>query len=218
MCTDARVGDLVARGVDGSGPVHLVRQVHGAAVAVFDEHEPMVGAAAGVEADAIVIDRPHVAIGIRTADCVPIALVADGGDAVAVVHAGWPGTLAGVVPAAIAALAARGATRLDAVIGPCIRGTSYEFGPDGIDAFAARFGEGVRATTTWGTPALDLVAAVRRELEAGGVATVDDVGIDTYGSPGHRSYRRDGTPERNLTVAWTERPAGAGAGGGNRGR
>lgn len=197
VCTDAAVGDVVTRGTDGSGPVWLAHQVHGADLVAVP--------AGGIEsatADALITDVPNTALGVRTADCVPVVLVADDGDAIAVVHSGWPGTLAGVVPRAIDALRRGGANTIDAVIGPCIRACSYEFGADQLRTFVNRFGSAVHTRTAWGTDALDLVAAVRTQLEAGDVASIDDVEIDTFTSTAHCSYRRDATSDRNVTLAW----------------
>lgn len=197
VCTDAEVGDVIARGTDGSGPVSVAQQVHGA-----DLVSVPAGGIDGAVGDALLTTAPGTALGVRTADCVPVVLVADAGAAVAVVHSGWPGTLAGVVPRALEALRRQGATDIDAVIGPCIRAHSYEFGASHLETFVDRFGAGVRATTAWNTDALDLVHAVRTQLDDGGVATVDDVGIDTFTSVSYCSFRRDATTERNVTLAW----------------
>src|SRR5262245_21421290 len=78
--------------------VRRARQVHGTAVVRADGGEEL------GEADAVLATRPGVAVGVVTADCVPV-LVAAGG-AVAAVHAGWRGLAAGVIPRALEALAA----------------------------------------------------------------------------------------------------------------
>ena len=108
----------------------------------------------GVEADAAFTNVPGARVAVRTADCVPIVLEGDG--CVGIVHAGWRGLAAGVVAATIDAMG--GAT--SAVVGPHIRPGCYEFGADDLDEVAAALGPHVRNTTTWGTPALDLTAAV----------------------------------------------------------
>ena len=81
-----RIGVEHGFGVRGSeAPPGLVRprQVHGRAVAIARP-----GASAQpAEADAIATDAPGTAVGIVTADCVPILLAADSGSAVAAVHA-----------------------------------------------------------------------------------------------------------------------------------
>ena len=95
---DARV-DLEARAafaaaVDVTEAWAFVSQVHGATV--IEARRPgNLG-----EADAIFTTRPGLPVAVGTADCVPIIL--EGPDVAAVVHAGWRGVVAGVVPAAIA--------------------------------------------------------------------------------------------------------------------
>ena len=64
-------------------------------------------------------------------------------------------------------------------MGPVIRPRNYEVGPADLDAVVAVAGDEVRAATAWGTPALDLAAAVRAGLKAAGVGEVDDLGLDT---------------------------------------
>src|SRR4051794_37185939 len=107
----------------------MVRQVHGAGVIAADR----VGHLG--EGDAIVSSTPGVPIAIRVADCAPVALLADG--VVGVVHAGWRGIVAGVLPAALDAMRSLGATDIQAVLGPCIHAECYEFGIDELDGVAA---------------------------------------------------------------------------------
>ena len=122
-----------------------------------------------------------------------------------VAHAGWRGVAAGVIEATVAAMEALGAIGIEAVIGPCIHAECYEFGPDELDFVAARLGDGVRATTAAGTPALDLPAAVRAALERAGVEKVDDAGVCTACSGDHFSWRARQERQRQATVIW--RPA-----------
>ncbi|MEA3055206.1 MAG: purine-nucleoside/S-methyl-5-thioadenosine phosphorylase / adenosine deaminase, partial [Actinomycetota bacterium] len=169
----------------------MVRQVHGAGVVVAD-HVGHLG-----DADAIVTATPQVPIAVRVADCAPVALVADG--AIGVVHAGWRGIVAGVLPAALDAMQSLGATDIRAVLGPCIHAECYEFGGDELDAVAASLGDVVRGTTSWGTPALDVPAAIRAQ-----VPWVEDESVCTACSSEHWSHRARGDQERQALVAWLE--------------
>ena len=101
-----------------------------------------------------------------TADCAPVVLVGD--TAVGVVHAGWRGLVAGVIEATAAGLAALGATPVATLLGPCIDPSSYEFGPEDLDRVEAALGPTVRSVTAWGTPALDVPAAVAAACERTG--------------------------------------------------
>ncbi|WCO65216.1 laccase domain-containing protein [Iamia majanohamensis] len=180
-------------------PWTWLRQVHGAEVVTVTRP----GEHAGATADAAVTAVPGAALAVGTADCVPVVLVADG--AVGVAHAGWRGLVAGVVGATAGALDALGHPARRAVIGPCIRPADYEFGADDLDRVAARWGDGVRATTRAGRPALDVVAGVRAALAEVGVTDVADDGLCTAADPGRWfSHRARADPGRMATVAWLE--------------
>jgi polyphenol oxidase len=173
-----------------------VRQVHGADVVVVERH----GQHAGAEADAAVTAVPGCVLAVQVADCAPVALVAS--SVVGVVHAGWRGLLAGVVPNAVAAMRSIGAGEIDAVVGPCIDVACYEFGPEDLDAVAAALGDGVRGLTGSGSKALNLRAAVRASLRTAGVHQITDTDVCTACSPAHWSHRARRDHERQAVVAW----------------
>jgi YfiH family protein len=177
----------------------FLRQVHGATVVTATA--PPGGAPP--EADAAVTTVPGLPLVVLTADCAPIALCA--GDAVAVVHAGWPGLAAGVVGVAVEQLraAARGAP-VRAVLGPCVHPARYEFGEADLARLVTRFGPSVEARTEAGRPAFDIPAAVRIALAEQGVTDVDDVDVCTSASPDHFSHRRDGVTGRQALIATLE--------------
>jgi YfiH family protein len=177
----------VVAALGGTGDLVTARQVHGARV--VDEH------AGDVEADAVVSTTPGRVVGVRVADCAPILLVAPGPfgspGAVAAVHAGWRGTAAGIVRAALTTLCERaGAPPSDvrAAVGPCICGACYEVGPEVM----AAIGE-VAPGSSWvsGANRVDLAEANAAILREAGV-TVDVLGVCTRCAPGYWSHRRDG--------------------------
>jgi YfiH family protein len=174
----------------------FLRQVHGAAVVTVDSasgHAPP-------EADAAVTTATGLPLVVLTADCAPIALCA--GDAVAVVHAGWPGLLAGVIGVAVGVLrAAAPGVAVRAVVGPCVHPARYEFGAADLARLVARYGPDVAARTDAGSPALDIPAAVRVALAERDVTDVDDVDVCTSASPDHFSHRRDGVTGRQALIA-----------------
>lgn len=206
--TDRADGDLAVTGERGvleerrqrvvAAPWTWLNQVHGARVVTV--HEP--GEHAGAEADGAVTTTPGCALAIHTADCVPVVL--SGPRAAGVAHAGWRGLVDGVVEHTVAALAELGAkpSELVAEIGPCIRPRCYEFSPTDLDQVAGPAGPEVRATTAWGTAALDLAAGVRVALGRAGVHCMRDEGICTACSPRHWSYRARGDRARQAAVAW----------------
>ena len=91
------------------------------------------------ETDALITQLPGVAVGVRTADCVPILLYAPDIMAVAAVHAGWKGTVGNIVGNTIDRLVSLGAdvNGIRAAFGPSICGECYETGPELAEKFKA---------------------------------------------------------------------------------
>lgn len=168
----------------------VARQVHGAHVAYVDGP----WAAEPAEADALVTDRPGLALAVLVADCVPVLLAAPGQGVVAAVHAGRPGLVAGVVPAAVSAMRELGAQEIVAAVGPSVCGRCYEV-PAPMRADVAAVSE-VSATVSWtGTPAVDVAAGVVAQLAEAGVGLTWRPGC-TRESAHLYSYRRDGQTGR----------------------
>jgi len=144
-----------------------MNQVHGAHVAFVSS--PV---AAPEQADAMVSNVPRVGLGVLTADCVPILLVAPRSRLVAAVHAGWRGTVAGVVVAAVRQMLQSSDTRpaeVCAALGPAIGPCCYEVDESIVHALEAKWGAmptAVRRYIRDGEPKarLDLRSANRRLL------------------------------------------------------
>jgi YfiH family protein len=157
-------------------PPLRAHQVHGAEVACV---EPNMEFDTNCKADALVSEDSQRVVSVRTADCVPVLLSSADGKIVAAVHAGWRGIVAGVISAAIEQMKRRhcAANDMIAAIGPCIGPQAFEVGAEVVDEFDKIFGRGaVVATTSSGTPAVDLRLAARKQLIAAGVR---DQNIDT---------------------------------------
>lgn len=147
------------------------------------------------EADALVTDRPGLALGVLTADCAPVLFADRAAGVVAAAHAGWKGALSGALEATLAAMEQLGAARarVAAVIGPCIASASYEVGPD----FRARFLEADPASAAFfapgpaGRPHFDLPGYAAHRLRRAGTGAVAALGLDTLADPARFfSYRR----------------------------
>ena len=93
------------------------------------------------DADGQATSRRDVPVAVRTADCLPIALIAP--EAVAMVHAGWRGLADGIVEAGVTTLHGLGATRIAAAIGPGAGVCCYEAGDD-VHAAFEHLGPGMR--------------------------------------------------------------------------
>ena len=134
--------------------------------------------------DALVTDRPGLALGILTADCTPVLFADRDAGVVGAAHAGWKGAIGGVTDSAIAAMEQLGAKRerIAAAIGPCIARASYEVD----DGFARRFEADDPANERFFAPGkpghhqFDLEAYVAHRLAAAGLSTIEMLGLDTY--------------------------------------
>jgi copper oxidase (laccase) domain-containing protein len=115
-------------------------------------------------------------------------------------HAGWRGLADGVLPATAEAMRSLGAGHISAVLGPCIRVGSYEFGAPDLASVAAVLGDAVVGRTRSGRPAFDMVAAVRSSLRLAGVEDLTDVGRCTAEAPDLWSWRAEGTRSRQSVL------------------
>ena len=176
--------------------LNTVYQVHGTEVAradrSWDPTDPP-------RADAQVTDRPGIAIGVLTADCVPVLFAGakpDGGRVIGGAHAGWKGAVAGVLDETVAAMEALGAVRgtIHAAVGPCIGPDSYEVGPEFPAPFLQQdpgnkrfFRPGRRD----GHPLFDIAGYVECRLAALAIAGIGCIDADTCAEPDRFfSYRR----------------------------
>ncbi len=164
--------------------------VHGADVARIAVPQASVD---GV--DALVTDRPGIALFATYADCYPIVLWDPVHRTAGLVHAGWRGTEAGVAAAAVAVMGdAYGSKPKDMVagIGPGICGHCYEVGEDVAKKFDARFSTPKPSGQKF---LLDLAAANAAQLKAAGVRHVHTLGLCTKETDYLPSHRRnpDGT-------------------------
>ncbi|HEV7251812.1 MAG TPA: peptidoglycan editing factor PgeF [Mesorhizobium sp.] len=156
----------------GVAPTHLlsVWQVHSPDVVTMSEPFP----GERPKADALVTDRPGLAIGASTADCGPVLFADAQAGVVGAAHAGWKGAFSGVLENTVAAMEKLGARRDDikAVLGPTISQANYEVGPE----FKARLVEADGADGRFFAPSdkpghslFDLPAFILARLARAGV-------------------------------------------------
>jgi hypothetical protein len=167
-------------------------QVHGITVVTVDRVSPL---AERPLADAMVTKQRGIALGILTADCVPVLFADAGAGIVGAAHAGWRGAVGGVLDAAVAAMAALGAEprRIRAGFGPAIAQASYEVGPEFPAPFLAQDPEHARlfAPAANGKFHFDLPGYVCARLNRLGLAAVATTGGDTCADAERFfSYRR----------------------------
>ena len=173
------------------------------------------------DTDALVTFSTGLPIGVRTADCVPILLYAEDVNGIAAIHAGWKGTLGGIVDKALDIFEERGAdlSRMRVVFGPSISETFYEVDEE----LAGKFSEGgLGDNVIWplgdektpfceirkSKPHIDLQGANMEILMRRGVKLENMIltGYCTLSSTDRNgltflpSYRRDKTSDRILTT------------------
>ncbi|MEU0336217.1 peptidoglycan editing factor PgeF [Streptomyces sp. NPDC006193] len=196
------------------GRVVWMNQVHGADVAVVDGPWGTEGSphgrgrergSAAPEADAVVTARRGLALAVLTADCVPVLLADPVAGVAAAAHAGRPGMVRGVVPAAVRAMVRLGAVpdRIVARTGPAVCGRCYEV-PEAMRAEVAAVEPAAHAETSWGTPAVDVSAGVHAQLDRLGVCDRAQSPVCTLESADHFSYRRDRTTGRLASYVWLD--------------
>ncbi|SPJ25078.1 peptidoglycan editing factor PgeF [Palleronia abyssalis] len=166
-----------------------VPQVHSARVVEVTDTLPE------GDADAMVTTRKGIALGILTADCMPVLLADSEAGVIGALHAGWRGARDGVIENTVAAMERLGARRdrIAAAIGPCISQANYEVGPELLEEFimddpeAPRFfAQGKGDRLLFNLPGYGLHA-----LRKAGVGAADWIGHCTYADEGRfYSYRR----------------------------
>ncbi|MEU6216132.1 peptidoglycan editing factor PgeF [Streptomyces sp. NPDC047022] len=179
-----------------------MKQVHGADVAVVDEpwgENPV------PPVDAVVTARRGLALAVLTADCAPVLLADPVAGVAAAAHAGRPGMVAGVVPAAVRAMVELGAepSRIVARTGPAVCGRCYEV-PEAMRAEVAAVEPAAHSETSWGTPAVDVTAGVHAQLDRLGVRDQARSPVCTLESGDHFSYRRDRITGRLAGYVWLD--------------
>lgn len=198
----ARIKENVARvqaaaSEDAARRLTIGRQVHETAVAIH---------AAGLPdpdidgVDGHVTDRTDLALGVLTADCMPVALLAPWG--VSIAHAGWRGLAGGVIAAVTDDLIVLPGAEADlesvvAIVGPCAGPCCYEVGEEVHAAFAG-WPRGRAEGRT-----IDLPLMAEAALGAAGITTVVHADRCTICDPGYFSHRASGgTTGRQAGVVW----------------
>jgi YfiH family protein len=188
-------------GLDATRVVWM-NQVHGNDVAEVDGPwtTPLTP-----EVDGLVTATRGLALAVLTADCVPVLLADPVAGVVAAAHAGRPGLVKGIVPAAVDAMESLGAepSRIVARTGPAVCGRCYEV-PEEMRAEVSAVEPVARAETSWGTPAVDVAAGVHDQLERLGVRHREQSPVCTLESGDHFSYRRDRTTGRLAGYVWLD--------------
>ncbi|MDE5808392.1 MAG: peptidoglycan editing factor PgeF [Muribaculaceae bacterium] len=165
------------------------------------------------DTDALVTFEEDLPIGILTADCVPILVYAPDITGVAAIHAGWKGTLGGIVDKALDVLEKHGASTEEMIVsfGPSILQENYEVDREMGERFSDA---GFQEYVSWsdgsdGKPHIDLQGINMERLMHRGVkkenirlsALCTSATRDKEGNPVFPSYRRDGNLAKRMLTS-----------------
>jgi len=196
---DKRDEFVAALGID-SKRLFVVKQVHGENIVRVTAETESTGS---MMADGLMTDCADVAIGILTADCLPVFFCDPMKRAVGIAHSGWKGAVHGIAPKMVSAFQQNFGSRAENIyvgFGPCIRQMSYEVGSE----FESMFPGFYQASKTEGKGYFDLAGYVRKSLVDSGILSqhIQDTGWCTFKEQDHfYSYRRENqTPERILSL------------------
>ncbi len=185
-------------------PVIQAHQVHGFRVAVVNRPDTRKEELDGY--DALVTGLPGVAVGVHTADCVPVLLYDPRRRVVAAIHSGWKGTVQRISQKVLFVMKSdfgSDAADVRAVIGPAIGPDSFQVGEEVVQFFKEQgfplddiwtFNPGYTGVPMADGHHLDLFKANRWLLEEAGVpaAAIQVAGIDSYLDQTFFSARREG--------------------------
>ncbi|WP_306253812.1 peptidoglycan editing factor PgeF [Parvularcula sp. IMCC14364] len=166
-----------------------------------------------LEADAVVTDRPSLAVGILTADCMPVLFCDPEARLVGAAHAGWRGALSGILESCVSLMCEHGAQpgRIRAGFGPCLRVDNFEVGLELVELFVEKHAYSEQFFSPGKADnkrQLDLAGFGRDRLLRSGVSAnhITDLNICTLDQPhdffSYRYSRQQGLADygRNLSA------------------
>ena len=179
-------------------PIQYMNQVHGNKLETIFSHSSL----PIDETDSLFSSTSNIALGVLTADCLPIALSKNDGSEFAMLHAGWKGLLSGVIESTLTTFT-KGCSDVSAWIGPSISQKNYEVGKDLYESFIdkddgseSNFIE--KGNDKW---LFSLHGEAKRILGKYDI-NVDVSSECTFESESLFSYRRDQTENRILSIIW----------------
>lgn len=178
---------VVIKRWEGDGDVLTLNQVHSSKLYVVD------GFIKGLEGDALITQKTGLKIGIRTADCVPIALL--GGNTIGVIHAGWRGLKEGIIEKTLEKLSLfEPLENFLAFVGPSAKACCYEVGKEFKELFVNLYYRN-------GKHYMDTQEEALFKLRAMGIKNFHLYRVCTICHNSLPSYRRDKTQDRLLIYA-----------------
>ena len=179
-------------------PIQYMDQVHGNKLETILSHSSL----PTDETDSLFSSTSNLALGVLTADCLPIALSKKDGSEFAMLHAGWKGLLSGVIESTLSSFT-KGCSDVSAWIGPSISQKNYEVGNDLYESFVNKDDESESNFKEKGYDKwlFSLHGEAKRILGKYNI-NVDLSSVCTFESESLFSYRRDHTENRILSIIW----------------
>ena len=179
-------------------PIQYMDQVHGNKLEIILSHSSL----PIDETDSLFSSTSNLALGVLTADCLPIALSKKDGSEFAMLHAGWKGLLSGVIESTLTSFT-KGCSDVSAWIGPSISQKNYEVGNDLYESFVKKDDESESNFKEKGYDKwlFSLHGEAKRILGKYNI-NVDLSSVCTFESESLFSYRRDHTENRILSIIW----------------
>lgn len=187
----------------GDWPLVTARQIHSADINLIDDERSI--AADPAACDALASNIAGTLLAVQTADCLPVLIADERTGAFAAVHAGWRGTLAGIVARTIGKLQLRFGSDpndLHVALGPAISAAVFEVGPEVIEAFQREYSYAADLVSNRkqnGKAHLDInLANIRQAVDAGvSENRIYDSGLCTWlRNDLFFSYRRESGAEK----------------------
>ena len=180
-------------------PVQLMEQVHGVKIKTVSNYldEPLEGT------DGIYTKSRDFALGVKTADCIPLALSAEDGSEIALLHVGWKGLCGGIIENFLTKYSTE-RKRYNAWIGPCISADNYEVGKEVFDSFyqsdpIAEINFKSLGKKKW---KFDLRSEAARRLSYGNVNICTSEHCTFKEEELYYSYRNNQSDRRMITLIW----------------
>ena len=179
-------------------PIQYMNQVHGNKLETIFSHSSL----PIDETDSLFSSTSNIALGVLTADCLPIALSKNDGSEFAMLHAGWKGLLSGVIESTLTTFT-KGCSDVSAWIGPSISLKNYEVGNDLYESFIDKDdgSESNFIEKGHGKWLFSLHGEAKRILGKYDI-NADFSSECTFESESLFSYRRDQTENRILSIIW----------------
>ncbi len=184
--------DFVAKKMDiNVENLKLMNQTHSNKVFFLDEKNKKLNK---IKSDSLITNVKGIALGVLTADCVPIILYDEINKTIGCVHAGWKGSIAGLIENTFKKFKEiNNKVKITACVGPCIGTKSYEVGEE----FYMNFLEDSKTNTNFFLKQndnkyyFDIRKYVNFKLNNCGVEEVENINFDTFEDKDNfYSYRR----------------------------